>query len=90
MLSTISRSESKTVINWQDYEGRQALHCAVTESTDAVVAAIIKYLVLTEVLHMINTQVPFLHAERAGQPFAFCSTLGGLAWKALCLSDAAR
>ena len=37
------RSESKTVINWQDYEGRQPLHCAVTDSTDAVVAAIIKY-----------------------------------------------
>ena len=31
------------MINWQDYEGRQALHCAVTDSTDAVVAAIIKY-----------------------------------------------
>ena len=90
MFSTISRSESKTVINWQDYEGRQALHCAVTESTDAVVAAIIKYLVLNQVLHMMNTQVPFLHAERAGQPFAVCSTLGGLAWKTLGLSDAAR
>ena len=31
------------MINWQDYEGRQPLHCAVTDSTDAVVAAIIKY-----------------------------------------------
>ena len=90
IVSTISRSESKTVINWQDYEGRQALHCAVTESSNAVVAAIIKYLVVDQVLHMINTQVPFLHAERAGQPFAVCSTLGGLAWKTLCLSDAAR
>ena len=85
-----SRSESKTVINWQDYEGRQALHCAVTESTDAVVAAIIKYLVVDQVLHMINTQVPFLHAERAGQPFAFRSTLGRPAWKTLGLTDAAR
>ena len=40
--TSFSRSESKTVINWQDYEGRQPLHCAVTDSTDAVVAAIIK------------------------------------------------
>lgn len=36
------RSESKTVINWQDYEGRQPLHCAVTQGNDAVVAALIK------------------------------------------------
>ena len=43
LCTSFSRSESKTVINWQDYEGRQPLHCAVTDSTDAVVAAIIKY-----------------------------------------------
>ena len=87
------RSESKTVINWQDYEGRQPLHCAVTDSTDAVVAAIIKYSsILTKKKRKKQTsfpQVAFLYAERFGQQAAICTSLGSSCWSAFPRADAA-
>ena len=43
----ILQETTPSVINWQDYEGRTALHLAVADGNDAVVKALVSCVVIS-------------------------------------------
>ena len=39
----VSKETTPTVINWQDYEGRSALHLAVADGNEEIVQALVRF-----------------------------------------------
>lgn len=73
-LPPVLQETSPSVINWQDYEGRTAIHFAVAVENSAVVEFLLNFqLEPCEVDRLDNTfRTPLHWAAQLGKLFWFC------------------